>query len=69
MARFYANENVSEPVIFELRRLGHDVVTMRETGHAGRAMPDIQVLDLATANGRAGARAVQPDMPSCRILR
>ena len=53
MARFYANENVPEPVVAELRRLGHDVVTMRETGHAGRAGPDSQVLELATTTGRA----------------
>ena len=32
MARFYANENLPEPVVFELRRLGHDVLTMRESG-------------------------------------
>ncbi len=43
MARFYTNENVPEPVVTELRRLGHDAVTMRETGHAGRAVPDRQV--------------------------
>jgi len=43
MARFYANENVPEPVVAELRRLGHDAVTL----------PDRQVLEFATANGRA----------------
>lgn len=53
MARFYANENLPEPVVVELRRRGHDVVTMRESGHAGRAMPDTEVLELATASGRA----------------
>jgi len=53
MARFYANENVPEPVVAELRRLGHDAVTMQQTGHAGRAVPDAEVLDFATANGRA----------------
>lgn len=53
MARFDANENLPEPVVAELRRLGHDVVTMRETGHAGRAVPDTQVLELATTHGRA----------------
>lgn len=53
MARFYANENVPEPVVVELRRLGHEIVTMQENGHAGRAVPDIEVLELATADARA----------------
>ena len=52
MARFYANENLPEPVVVELRRLGHDVVTMRESGHAGRAVADVEVLEFATTNGR-----------------
>lgn len=52
MARFYANENLPEPVVVELRHLGHDVVTMRESGHAGRAVPDTEVLEFATMNGR-----------------
>lgn len=53
MARFYANENLPEPVVIELRRLGHDIVTMRETGHAGRGVPDAEVLGFAAADGRA----------------
>ncbi len=53
MARFYANENLPEPVVVELRRLGHDVLTMRESGHAGRAVPDTEVLEFATTHGRA----------------
>lgn len=53
MARFYANENVPEPVVVELRRLGHDVVTMRESGHASRAVPDTEVLEFAPTLGRA----------------
>lgn len=32
-ARFYANENFPLPVVEELRRLGHDVLTIQETGH------------------------------------
>jgi predicted nuclease of predicted toxin-antitoxin system len=52
MARLYANENLPEPVALELRRLGHDVVTMRESGHAGRSMADRDVLEFATQNGR-----------------
>lgn len=53
MARLYANENLPEPVVIELRNLGHDVLTMRESGHAGRAIADPDVLRLATAEGRA----------------
>jgi predicted nuclease of predicted toxin-antitoxin system len=53
MARLYANENLPEPVVIELRRLHHDVLTMRETGHAGRAVPDLEVLEFATSQGRA----------------
>jgi hypothetical protein len=53
MARLFANENLPEPVVLELRRLGHDAMTMRESGHAGRAVPDAEVLDFATAQGRA----------------
>lgn len=40
MARLYANENFPFLVVAELRRLGHDVVTVRETGKANRATPD-----------------------------
>ena len=53
MARFYANENLPGPVVLELRRLNHDVVTMKESGRAGRAIPDLDVLELATRDGRA----------------
>ena len=37
----------------ELRRLGHDVVTMQDAGHAGQAVPDEQVLAFAAADDRA----------------
>lgn len=53
MSRLYANENLPEPVVVALRALGHDVVTMRESGQAGRAVPDAEVLDLARRDGRA----------------
>ena len=53
MARFYANENLPAPVVTDLRRLQHDVLTMRESGHAGRAVPDLEVLAFATNQGRA----------------
>ncbi len=53
MARLYANENFPLPVVEELRRLGHDVLTIQETGRAGQSVPDEDVLALATADLRA----------------
>lgn len=53
MARLYADENFPLPVVEELRRLGHDVLTMYETGQAGQAMPDETVLAYACADRRA----------------
>jgi predicted nuclease of predicted toxin-antitoxin system len=53
MARLYANENFPLPVVAELRRLGHDVVTVRETGNANRATPDAEVLEFAGSEGQA----------------
>jgi hypothetical protein len=52
VARFYANENFPLPVVTELRRLGHDVLTVQETGKAGQRFPDEEVLGLATADSR-----------------
>jgi hypothetical protein len=49
----YSNENFPLPVVQELRRLGHDVLTIQETGRAGEAMPDPEVLDHASDLGRA----------------
>lgn len=53
MARLYANENFPLPVVLELRRLGHDVLTVVDTGKAGQAVPDDEVLAFAAAEGRA----------------
>jgi len=46
MARLYANENFPFPVVAELRRLGHDVATVRDTGKADRATPDSEILTM-----------------------
>jgi hypothetical protein len=46
--RFYAGENFPFPVVEELRRLGHDVLTMYEDGSANQSIPDDEVLALAT---------------------
>lgn len=53
MARLYADENVPLSVVAERRRLGHDVETSQEAGHAGRAMEDEAVLAYATRQHRA----------------
>ena len=53
MARLYTNENFPQPVVEELRRLGHDVLTIQETGKAGQALPDEDVLAFATRERRA----------------
>lgn len=52
MARLYANENFPLPVVEELRRLGHDVLTIQETGQAGQAVSDEEVLASAYREGR-----------------
>ena len=53
MARLYANENFPLPVVEELRRLGHDVLTIQETGGAGQATADEEVLAYAVRGARA----------------
>ena len=53
MARLYANENFPLPVVEELRRLGHEVLTSLEAGNAGRAVPDDEVMRFAGGENRA----------------
>lgn len=53
MAHLYANENFPLPAVDELRRLGHDVLTMSEAGQAGQTMPDETVLAFARQKERA----------------
>jgi len=53
MALLYANENFPFPVVSELRRLGHDVLTTQEAGKADLSVPDEEVLTFASAQGRA----------------
>lgn len=52
MTRFYANEQFPLPVVVELRRLGHDVVTIQEAGKGGQAVPDHEVLKFSTEDQR-----------------
>ncbi len=53
MTRMYANENFPLPVVEELRQLGHDVLTIQETGKAGQSIPDEEMLAFASADRRA----------------
>ena len=53
MATLYSNENFPLPVVEELRRLGHDVVTIQERGRASDAVSDQEVLRLAISESRA----------------
>lgn len=52
MARFSADENFPYPVVLELRRLGHDVMTVQEAGKAGQKTKDAVILAQAGADGR-----------------
>ncbi|MDX1992227.1 MAG: DUF5615 family PIN-like protein [bacterium] len=52
MAKFYTNENFAQPVVEVLRALGHDVLTTLESGRAGQAIPDDEVLAFAKAQER-----------------
>ena len=53
MARFYSNENFPLPIVLDLRRAGHDVLTSHEAGNANQRIPDHQVLADATKLDRA----------------
>lgn len=52
MAQLYSNENFPQQVVDELRQLGHDVLTSKEAGNAGQAVPDEEVLNFAHAHHR-----------------
>lgn len=52
MARLYADENVPYPVVEELRRLSHDVLTILEDGKANQRYPDASVLQDAMTHER-----------------
>ena len=52
MARLYSNENFPLPIVQELRRFDHDVVTVQEAGNADQAIPDDEVLAFAAAESR-----------------
>jgi len=51
--KLYGDENFPLPVIEELRRLGHDVVTIQDTGKGKQGVSDEAVLAFAIAEERA----------------
>jgi len=53
MARIYSNENFPLLVVDLLRALGHDVLTVQESGKADQALHDDKVLEFAAAEARA----------------
>ena len=53
MARLFADENFPLPVVEELRRLGHDVLTIQEAGMANQLTPDEALLAFASSKDRA----------------
>ena len=63
MAPLLADENFPLPVVESLRRIGHDVVTMRDIGKAGESLADQAILLLATADDRAASSGCD-----CRVL-
>jgi hypothetical protein len=52
MARLYCNKNFPLPSVEKLRELGHDALTSYESGKAGQAVPDEDVLAFAVAEKR-----------------
>ena len=53
MARLYANEIFPLAVVEALRRLGHDVLTVREANRDNHRIGDDDVLAFATSDRRA----------------
>nr|VFJ75870.1 MAG: hypothetical protein BECKFM1743C_GA0114222_108883 [Candidatus Kentron sp. FM]VFJ76152.1 MAG: hypothetical protein BECKFM1743A_GA0114220_109091 [Candidatus Kentron sp. FM]VFK23323.1 MAG: hypothetical protein BECKFM1743B_GA0114221_109183 [Candidatus Kentron sp. FM] len=51
--RLYGNENFPQPAVEHLRDKGYDVLTVLDSGHAGQAWPDEEVLRFAVSQRRA----------------
>ena len=52
MADCYANENFPLPIVEALRNSGHNVLTTYESGKAGQAISDEDILAFATGESR-----------------
>lgn len=53
MARLYADEDFAASVVEELRKLGHDLLTVQEAGQGGKGIGDPDVLAFAVTQRRA----------------
>jgi Domain of unknown function (DUF5615) len=53
MAKLYADEDFSYPVVQQLRQLGHDILTAQEAGQSSQSILDAAVVAFATGAGRA----------------
>jgi hypothetical protein len=53
VARLYSDENFPLPVVERLRHLGHDVLSIQQTGRAGEGVPDSEVFAVAIRERRA----------------
>ena len=53
MAELYADENFPFPVVQELQKLGHRVITLNDAGLANQAVSDEEILNLASQSGCA----------------
>jgi predicted nuclease of predicted toxin-antitoxin system len=52
MARLFADENFSFPVVERLRSLGHDILTVSQIGRANQRWPDEDVFLFCVAQER-----------------
>jgi hypothetical protein len=53
MVKLYGDEDFAFPVVEELRRRGHDVLTAQEAGQGNQGVTDSAVLAFAIAQDRA----------------
>ncbi len=53
MGKLYSDEDFSYPVVEELRKLGHDVLTTQEAGLSNQGITDSRVLAFAISCDRA----------------
>lgn len=51
--RLYGNENLRQPLVLELRKLGYDILTSREANQDNQGIPDPEVLRFAISHKRA----------------
>lgn len=63
MARLYADEDFSYPVVQQPRQLGHDILTAHEAGQAGQGIADTAVLASAIATDQP-PQCVKGDQPA-----